>query len=210
MQPLAPAAQSAQDTVYEWVRQFVIELPREQEAFLNELMLASETGTSRTPVREALMRLESEGLLRRIPRKGVYVPRIDDNDVRALIESRALVECWAANAAGPVIRENIGSFRALIDEQRVHSADTTRFIELDTEFHSRMVRLAGNPILDEFYATLRLRQLRIGVRAVSLHGGRRPQVLEEHEAILDAIEANEHIETAIRAHLNSTLAAVIA
>lgn len=204
------AAPSAPEVAYEWIKRYIVELPREKDAFLNEVSLAKATETSRTPVREALLRLESEGMLRRIPRKGAYVPPISDDDVRVLMDARSLVETWAADVGGEAIRAEMTGLRRLVEEQRAASGDTARFIELDIEFHSRMVRLARNPLLTEFYDSLRQRQLRVGVRAVS-HGADRPGgVLREHAEILDAIERGEGSAAAIEAHLRSTLVAAIA
>lgn len=204
------AVQSAPEIAYEWIKRYIVELPRESDAFLNEVMLANATETSRTPVREALLRLESEGFLRRIPRKGAYVPPISDGDVRALMDARSLVECWAAENAAEAIRAEAPVLQRIIDEQREASTDTSRFIELDTEFHSRMVRLARNPLIEEFYDSLRQRQLRVGVRAVSHGDDRAGDVLREHQAILDAIGSGDEAAKAIRAHLESTLIAAIA
>lgn len=204
------AAPSAPEIAYEWIKQYIVELPREKDAFLNEVMLAKATETSRTPVREALLRLESEGFLRRIPRKGAYVPPISDDDVRGLMDARSLVETWAADVGREAICGGMAGLRQIVEEQRAASGDTARFIELDIEFHSRMVRLARNPLLTDFYDSLRQRQLRVGVRAVS-HGVDRPgDVLREHTEILDAIERGEAAAEAIEAHLRSTLVAAIA
>lgn len=210
LQPLSDAPPSAPDIAYEWIKRYIIELPRERDAFLNEGALASATETSRTPVREALLRLESEGFLRRIPRKGVYVPPITDADVRALLDARALVERWAASAAAETIRREAGALQELIELQRSSRDDTARFIELDIEFHSRMVSLGGNPVLEEFYRSLRQRQLRIGVRAVTHGSDRMDNVLGEHQAILDAIVAGGSADAAIDLHLESTRVAATA
>ena len=207
---LPDAAPSAPDLAYEWIKRYIIELPREQDAFLNEGTLATATETSRTPVREALLRLESEGFLRRIPRKGVYVPPITDSDVRHLLNARALVERWAADAASEAIQRNAEEFRELLEQQEHAQTDPSRFIELDIEFHGRMVNLGDNPVLQEFYHSLRQRQLRIGVRAVTHGTDRAKNVLTEHRAILDAILEGGDAAAAIDLHLESTRIAATA
>lgn len=201
---LSDTPPSAPDVAYEWIKRYIIELPREQDAFLNEGALAAATETSRTPVREALLRLESEGFLRRIPRKGVYVPPITDGDVRALLDARSLVERWASHAGANAIRREAGALQELIERQRRSRADIARFIELDIEFHSSMVSMGGNPVLEDFYRSLRQRQLRIGVRAVTHGPDRMDNVLREHQAILDAIVSGGSADDAIDLHLEST------
>ena len=203
------AAPTAPDIAYEWIRDHITSMPRDEDAFLNELSLASATQTSRTPVREALLRLESEGFLRRIPRKGAYVPQITDADLRSLTEARAMIERWAATKATAELAANIEPLRALLEAQRSQQHNTARFIELDIEFHSKMVAFAGNPMVSDFYSSLRQRQLRIGVRAVAQEGGRAEQVLKEHTAILDAIEQGADPAAAIQHHLDATLDAAI-
>lgn len=211
MSHIIPSASSAPDIAYEWVKNFIIDLPREQESFLNEAALASSTGTSRTPVREALLRLEAEGFVRRIPHKGAYVPPVTDPEVRALMQARAVVEKWATDAAGTALERHFNTLQQLIDDQEAAGTDTARFIELDIEFHSLMVRAAGNNILTDFYGSLRQRQLRVGLKAVTSGEDRALNVLREHRSILDAVRIGDVASThaAIDAHLESTLRAVI-
>lgn len=202
---------TAPDIAYEWVKNFIIELPREQEAFLNEVSLANSTGTSRTPVREALLRLEAEGFIRRIPNKGAYVPTITNPEVRALMQARAVVEKWAVDAGDGSLARRREELALLLEEQEREQGNTARFIELDIEFHSLMVRAGGNSILEDFYGSLRQRQLRVGVRAVASHDQRPHDVLAEHHRILDAVISGDTTAAyaAIDAHLDSTLRAVI-
>lgn len=68
-------AGSAQDLTYAWLKRHISELPKEGGVFLSESEVAQAAGTSRTPVREALLRLETEGLLTIVPKKGAYIRR---------------------------------------------------------------------------------------------------------------------------------------
>jgi DNA-binding GntR family transcriptional regulator len=190
---------------------YIAALPREQELFLNEAVIARSTGTSRTPVREALLRLEAEGFIKRIPNKGAYVPAISDPEVRAIIQARSVVEKWAASSPRGFQPTDIKALEALLDEQRSAKGDIEKFIELDTEFHTRIIHGAGNPILTEFYGSLRQRQLRIGVKAVTKGVDRIDEVLREHQQIVDALRDGQPAAAheAIDAHLDSTLRAVL-
>ncbi|MFJ5955915.1 GntR family transcriptional regulator [Paenarthrobacter sp. NPDC092416] len=205
-----PTAQSQPEVAYQWMKSYIAALPREEETFLNEAVLAKTTGTSRTPVREALLRLEAEGFVKRIPHKGAYVPPISDPDVRAILQARAVVEKWAVSSTEP-LDSRIDAFQAIIDQQHQAKDDPARFIELDTEFHTLMVRAGGNPVLADFYASLRQKQLRIGVKAVSQGTDRAGDVLREHQLIVDALRSRsvEAAHQAIDAHLESTRQAVI-
>jgi len=202
---------SAPELAYNWVKNFIVSLPREQEAFLNEGAIADAAGTSRTPVREALLRLEAEGFIRRVPHKGAYVPPISDPEVYSLIQARSVVEKWAVEAGRATIEYELGELQDLITRQRDAGDNAQLFIELDIEFHGRMVRAAGNAILSDFYASLRQRQLRIGVKALLSGTDRRRDVLQEHQDIVDAIRTgdSQRAGQAIDAHLRSTAAVVI-
>ncbi|MFJ4208885.1 GntR family transcriptional regulator [Paenarthrobacter sp. NPDC089675] len=206
-----PTAQSQPEVAYQWMKSYISAIPRDEETFLNEAVLAKSTGTSRTPVREALLRLEAEGFVKRIPHKGAYVPPISDPDVRAILQARSVVEKWAVLALESMPESQLDAFQRIIDQQRDAKDDPARFIELDTEFHTLMVRAGANPILADFYASLRQRQLRIGVRAVTQETDRAGDVLREHQLIVDALRSRslEAAHQAIDAHLESTRWAVI-
>lgn len=207
----SPTAPSQPEVAYQWMKSYIAAIPRDEETFLNEAVLAKSTGTSRTPVREALLRLEAEGFVKRIPHKGAYVPPISDPDVRAILQARSVVEKWAVLMLDSMQDHQIEAFQRIIDQQREARDDPARFIELDTEFHTLMVRAGANPILADFYASLRQRQLRIGVRAVTQGIDRAGDVLREHQLIVDALRSRsiEAAHAAIDAHLDSTRQAVI-
>ncbi|MFP3581438.1 GntR family transcriptional regulator [Arthrobacter sp. fls2-241-R2A-200] len=211
MNQFSPAAQSAPEVAYQWMKSYIAALPRDEETFLNEAVLAQSTGTSRTPVREALLRLEAEGFVKRIPHKGAYVPLISDPEVRAILQARAVIEKWAVSAQSSFPESQIHLLQGIIDQQLEAAEDAARFIELDTEFHTSMVQAGGNPVLTDFYASLRQRQLRIGVRAVTQGADRTHDVLREHQLIVDALrkQSAEAAHEAIDAHLESTRQTVI-
>lgn len=207
---IQPGTQPAPVIAYEWVKAYIIGLPADQEAFLNEATLAAEAGTSRTPVRDALLRLEVEGFLKRIPNKGAYVPPITDPDIRALMEARGVIERWTAQHSLTALQRSADDLQHIIDEQAEAVTDVNRFIELDIDFHTRMIRLGNNPLLTEFYSSLRQRQLRVGIKAVTHGQERGREVLIEHQQILDAIRDgnSDAVITRIDTHLHSTLLAV--
>lgn len=206
---ILPVAQPTPNA-YEWLKAYVIALPSDEDAFLNEGALATDAGTSRTPIREALFRLESEGFLKRIPNKGAYVPALTDPDIRALMEARGVVERWAAQHGLLALQNSAGTLQSILDQQSASTGDIRAFIELDIDFHTRMVRVGNNPVLTDFYSSLRQRQLRVGVKAVTHGHARDQEVLVEHQGILDAIVSGDadEILRRIDSHLHSTLLAV--
>lgn len=204
-----PTQVSAPEIAYRWLRDAISELPWDEEAFLSENSVAEATGTSRTPVREALLRLETDGLIRRVPNKGAYVPALTSKDIEGMMEARQIIEEWAVRKTVASLRST-GDLDHLLDEQSQKLADPVAFIECDIRFHKYIVAAADNPVLEDVYDSLRFKQLRIGVKAVQDSEGRSDHVLDEHRAIVKAIQSGnpDTAVEAVREHLASTLAAL--
>ncbi|MGW4094128.1 GntR family transcriptional regulator [Nocardia sp. NPDC004750] len=196
---------SAPDMAYGWLKNTIFTLPRDEELFLSETQVAAASGTSRTPVREALLRLEAEGFVRRVPHKGAYVPALTDKDVDDVMQARRIVEEWSISQVAPnpgLIPERLHD---LVNRQEADT-DPVEFIAHDLEFHTTVIKAAGNQVMLDFYRSLRDRQMRMGVRIVLSDEHRKKQVLVEHAAIVDALAAQD-TEVAIRAvreHLDTT------
>ncbi|MBB4276024.1 GntR family transcriptional regulator [Rhizobium mongolense] len=203
-------ADAAQDVVYRWLKQHVLTLPSREGTFLTEAEVCRETGTSRTPVREALLRLEADGLLQIVPKKGAYVPPITETEIEAVMQARGLVEEWCARQAAGYGDMLAAELDRLIARQVEVQHDTVAFIECDRDFHRTIVRAAGNPVLADFYESLRDRQLRMGVHAITIFGGRGDSVLAEHAAIAEGIRRGqpEQAAAAVAQHLAQTLVAL--
>ncbi|NIH80216.1 GntR family transcriptional regulator [Amycolatopsis viridis] len=201
---------SAQDVTYRFLKQRIAELPRDGGTFLTESEVAQEAGTSRTPVREALLRLEAEGFLEIVPKKGAFVPPISDAEVRAVMEARELVEHWCLRRLLPAGEDFLGELDRLVERQRELIEDPVGFIDCDRAFHRAIVRRAGNAVLAEFYEGLRDRQVRMGLRAVRTGDDRAARVLAEHAAIVDTLRSGDPAKAgeALSAHLASTMAAL--
>jgi DNA-binding GntR family transcriptional regulator len=209
-QGLRPRQGSAQDVTYDWLKRHIAQLPRHDGIFLTESEVASAAGTSRTPVREALLRLETEGFVQIMPKKGAFVPPISDAEVRAVMQARALVEDWCIRQVVSLGPEFAESLERLVVEQEGLIDDPVAFIDCDRVFHRTIVQHASNPVLADFYESLRDRQIRMGLRAVARTEHRARTVLAEHRAIVEAVRAGEPegAGQAVAAHLSSTLAAL--
>jgi DNA-binding GntR family transcriptional regulator len=206
----AATGESAQDVTYRWLKRHIASLPRHAGTFLTETEVASATQTSRTPVREALLRLEAEGFLQILPKKGAFVPPVSDDEVRAVMEARVLVEDWSVRRVTHRAYDLSGELGNLIGEQVDSLTDPVRFIDRDRAFHRAIITAAGNPVLAGFYETLRDRQLRMGLRAVAASADRAQVVVDEHTAIADGIGSGDEARAAeaLAAHLHSTLIAL--
>ena len=172
--------------------------------------IGADVGVSRTPVREAFLRLESEGLLRLYPKRGALVVPVSADEVESVMETRVLVERFAI---GKIIEEGLapGAPPAEViarQEDLGARGDWTGFVEADREFHRIFVAAAANPILLALHDSLRDRQTRMNLAALARSDDRQRQVLTEHRAIADAVASRERDAALamVDQHLGATLA----
>ncbi|MER5773104.1 GntR family transcriptional regulator [Streptomyces sp. NPDC002039] len=210
--PSAATAVTAADRVYRHVKQGVLDRRFEGGLLLTEGEVAEAVGVSRTPVREALLRLETEGLLKLYPKKGALVLPVSVQEIADVIETRLLVEEFTARKAVPAPPALLDRLAALIVEQRRHAAagDLVALMAADRGFHAEIVRHAGNQILCRLYDQLRDRQLRMGVALLHSHPERVERTLVEHTEILDALRSGnaDTAAAAVRAHVGRVEALV--
>ena len=201
---------TVQDTTYRWLKRHISALPRSEGVFVTETEVVEQTGASRTPVREALLRLEAEGFLQILPKKGAFVPPISDAEVASVMEARGLVEEWCVRQVTTRATGTAPTLVALLEDQQGLAGDPVAFIEADRAFHRAVVAAAGNPVLLEFYESLRDRQVRMGLRAVVGSEDRTRHVVEEHRRIVEAVQGGdaEAAGAAVARHLAGTLEAL--
>ncbi|WP_328554473.1 MULTISPECIES: GntR family transcriptional regulator [unclassified Streptomyces] len=193
--PMRPPVKQppAADRVYAHVKQGVLERRYEGGALLTEGELADAVGVSRTPVREALLRLEAEGLIRLYPKKGALVLPVSAQEIADVVETRQLVEEHAARKAVPASPRLIARLEELLAQQKEQAAagDLAAAAVTDRCFHAEIVRSGGNEILSRLYDQLRDRQLRMGVAVMHAHPDRITKTLVEHEQILQALRSGD-------------------
>lgn len=183
----------AAERVYAHVKQGVLDRRYEGGTLLTEGELAEAVGVSRTPVREALLRLEAEGLLRLYPKKGALVLPVSSQEIADVVETRLLVEEHAARKAVPAPPALLARLEELLALQReqVAAGDLATAAVTDRTFHAEIVRAGGNDILSRLYDLLRDRQLRMGVAVMHSHPERVAKTLTEHRQILDALRSGD-------------------
>lgn len=213
MQPKAvtePPAGLAKDTAYEHAKLQILEGRVPDSRFLTEEGVAKELGISRTPVREAFLRLEAEGLLELFPRRGAYVGPISRQDVSDVMEVRVAIEVFCVEKLLVDRLPVTAALEELLAEQRglATQGPLERFIDCDRRFHCVLVSATRNRMLRDLYESLRDRQLRMGVKAVLDEPDRVEHVLREHERMVEAIARADVAEArdATLSHLYATLA----
>jgi DNA-binding GntR family transcriptional regulator len=185
--PAAPRVRSASERAYLEVKRRILTGAYEGGDLITEGQVADEVGISRTPVREAFLRLQAEGLLRLYPKRGAMVVPVSAHDIEDVVEARVVLERFAVAAVvdrgtHPQVAKQM---TAVLDKQRTRArrCDADGFTDLDRDFHALLVDAAGNRIISDLYASLRDRQVRMGVAALLRAPGRFEEVLAEHEQL---------------------------
>lgn len=209
-----PAA--AKDRALEYVKTQVLTGAFAGGELISEGDVAAALGMSRTPVREAFLRLEAEGLLRLYPQRGALVVPVSPDEVRAVIEARLILERFAAAKVigrGPAARA--GVFERLTgDLQRQRDAaaraDWREFLDADRTFHAVTLDESGNSILCGFYSSLRDRQMRMIGESALRDPTRVTTIVDEHRGIAEALRDGDlrRALSAVQGHLAGTARAI--
>lgn len=203
-----PRQASRAEALYARLRDDVFEFRLLPGARFTESEIAQRYGVSRTPVREALLRLQTEGLVRGYFRSGWEVVPIDFARFDHLYELRKLIEVHAVRqlAAGPVGDEARACLEQLaarwIVDKAQRLADARVVAGHDEEFHAGLVRAAGNPEMLRVHSDVTDR-IRIIRRLDFTYPHRVSSTYEEHAAILRAIQRRkpDNAEMLVRAHI---------
>jgi DNA-binding GntR family transcriptional regulator len=205
---MSDAGPSTAQRAYEHVKAQLLDGRFRDGELLSEGAVADAVGISRTPVREAFLRLASEGLLELYPKRGALVVPVSAVDAVELFETRVLVESHCIRTALGLDAAGLGeAARAALEEGRVlaGSGDRAGFIAADRALHRTWVAAAGNRVLLTLFDQLRDRQQRVAASIIA-SGRRAPaQLVAEHEEIVLALCANDADAAveALRAHLGA-------
>lgn len=204
---------TAADRVYAHAKAGILTRRYAPHELLTEGELGDSVGVSRTPVREALLRLQAEGLVRLLPKRGALVQPVTADEIANVLETRRLVESFAVRKAvgvggGGLVARLGAHLQAMRDAMAVR--DAARYVEADRDFHAEIVAATGNTILIDLYRSLRDRQLRMGTINLlaadsdDVDPARMRATLAEHQAILDAVAARtlRGADAAVAAHLD--------
>ena len=181
---------------------------------LVEADLVNDTGAARAKVREALRRLQIEGLVAIAPFRGASVRRLDRAEIAQIYAVREALEGLAARLAATqgaaVDRSDLKTVQAELDRYET-ARDTAGFADANLRWHSVLLRLAGNPVLTESLDRLKTPILRLLIR--TFHS---PDIVEQADATLrrvtEAVMAGDGdaAEAAMRAHVRGGLAVIAA
>lgn len=179
---------------------------------LNEVEIARQLGVSRTPLREALNRLTTEGFLRFASGKGFFCRELDAQEVFDLYELRKVVEVASVRlAVERAASEDIASLLAFLKETGPESGErsTVELVRLDEMFHERLMAMSRNA---EMLRTLRNVNARIRfVRWIDMDRANRPHTQAEHRRIALGLQARDlaTCESVLEKHIDRRLDQII-
>jgi len=197
---------------YERLRASILTGELGQDELHNEMVLAKQLGISRTPVREALLELSSQGLVTFLPRKGVVVNQFTRQDVEEIFELRWVIELYAiekvANAAASY---DLSKIDKAIDDQRkaVKRKDMIGYLKANAIFHRTFSELTNNrrftAIFENISDMIQLMGIQSGIQ------DRVQDTIPEHENILKAVRLGnaQKAKRAMEHHLNQFRTAVL-
>ena len=201
------APRSLRDEAYETIKRRIIMCAFRPGEALSEAAVSASLGLGRTPVRQAFDRLMRDGLVEVLPRKGIIVRPISEDEVRDMVEVRLLNEGFCARLAAE--RADPGVLAALRENvrrgaQAAADRDVTTLMALDREFHGTISSGARNLVLGEILKNLHERAQRVWF--VSLRdAAHHRRVVDEHAAIVAALGDRDPTaaEEATRVHILS-------
>lgn len=209
-------ATQAVDRVYATLRQGILDGVYAPGARLGEADLADALGVSRTPVREALRRLGSEGLLSTLPNKGARVRQWTASELSDISDLRAILEGHGAGqAATRVTDADIAAMGDLVTRMEAATADATAadidlITDLNREFHTAVIVASGNSLLPQLmHSLLHVPVISRTYRRYS--PARMRQSMRQHRELLDALRAGDPAwaEAVMRVHILSARPALL-
>ena len=200
------------DVVFNTLRQAILRGELQPGERLLEIHLADKLGVSRTPIREAIRKLELEGLVLMIPRKGAVVAEITEKSLRDVLEvRRALEELAIKLACERIQEEEIEELKIAAKEfeNALETGDVTVYAEADVKFHDIIYRTTDNQRLIQLLYNLREQMYRYRVEYLK-RGDSHDTLLAEHQYIIETLERRDSDEAvkAVCAHVDNQVTAV--
>lgn len=196
------------DEVYKHIRKKILTGEIGEGNRLVEAKLSKEIGSSRTPVREALHKLEMENLIYSIPRIGYVVRSLTEKEVEEICDIRLALETLAVKWGLPNIKSReLARLEKIIllTEEHIEKNQTNAVVQLDTEFHDLLCKASKSWRIEEICQSLMDRMLKLRMDGLCI-----PEVAyrsnEGHRRILQAVKRKniKEIESAYRFHLAGT------
>jgi len=198
---------SFRDQAYAALKQAIVDADiysHAGEVRLDERQLSLSLGVSRTPIREAMTLLEQEGLLRTVPRRGIFIVRKTKKQIVEMIEMWAALESMAARLATlNASDEDIAGLRTMFDEFRnaTPAEHIDEYSDANIAFHQAIIRLSGSHLMGETIENLFIHVRAIRRMTIS-QADRAARSIVDHMRIIEALERRdtELAERLVRQH----------
>lgn len=200
---------SIRDQIYEAIQESIVNNSYKPGEELQIDRLAEEFGVSTTPIREALIRLESSGLVNLIPNKGARVTAFREEDIRDTWEIRKLLEPYAAGLTAALdVNLEIQELNAAFETLEKGTQDGNLYIQSDIRLHELLYTHLSNELLKETLHNILQRSMRMRYFAEDvskMHDQVVQEVISEHKQILQALTARDRDRTieAVRRHIEN-------
>jgi DNA-binding GntR family transcriptional regulator len=179
--------------------------------WVDESILTAQYGISRTPLREAIKLLASEGLITMRPRRGAYVTEVSKQDLREVFELLALLE---SDAVGVVASQKNETLMLALENLHIQlmaaKTDREKFFSINEQFHTLLLKAAGNRWREQTVADLR-KVMKLNRHHSLFKTGRVDESLKEHDAIMQALRSGDSALAvkAMRYHMMQGLEAAV-
>jgi len=202
------------DVVFQTLRRAILTGTLKPGERLMEIHLANQLGVSRTPVREAIRKLELEGLVIMIPRRGAEVANITTESMKDVLEVRRALDVLCTELSCERISEDdLKRLKAAADEfkQASQDEDITKIAACDVEFHDIILKATGNVRLINLVNNLSEQMYRYRFECIK-DAGDCSELIKEHEMIYNAIEKHDKdtAAAAARLHIDNQEKAIMA
>lgn len=170
---------------YRAIKNYILEGNLDENTRLTEESLSQQLGISKSPIREALTRLESERLIQIEPRRGAFLRKFSLQEIGDLYEVREALEVYAVGRA-KLTPELIAALRQSVERSRQHleASDKPRYIEEDANFHAALAEATDNVLLREILANI---QHQVWLFRRKTYDLSRSKAFASHAAIVEAL-----------------------
>jgi len=201
-------SETLKDRVYQEIKGLLRSSQMESNSVITASNISKSLGVSRTPAREALLQLASEGFVEAIGGRGFVVREYSKQEIHEYFETRRIIEVFVVGQLVDTItatdlanlKKNLDGMTGCLDQ-----GNLSKFLAIDREFHLRLIRLHGNKFLESITEQIRVLISILG-RQTLAYPGRMKEVVQEHSLILEAIKAGDRrsVEEAVDHHLKTT------
>ena len=204
---------SLRGRVFQKLREDILSGKYKEHEELKEVAIGEELGVSRTPVREAIRRLELEGLVTMIPRKGAEVARITEKSMSDVLEVRRTLDALCAElACDRITPESLAALKKACDhfEQCVGTHDAKKIAEADVSLHDIIVEATGNQRLIQMVHNLSEQMYRYRFEYIK-DSSQHDTLVKEHRIIYQSIvdKDKDTAAAAARLHIDNQKKAII-